>query len=192
MGDDPDHGPVQSTRDEQHETRNLMASECEFQKWPYQWIEVNDVSFTALPAACGHGNCDCNYSDANSHFSERDPPFRCRLPRRVFERLRRLPLHNVMPISGRAGTAPALEPQEAYPPARSTALAGYATRRTAISAALAATTTTCSSSSACWSTTLDRQSTRAETAGHRALPPRTLRWTRGASRRATVAKNGGD
>ena len=33
---------------------------------------------------------------------------------------------NVMPISGRAGTAPALEPQEAYPPARSTALAGYA------------------------------------------------------------------
>ena len=30
-----------------------------------------------------------------------------------------------MPISGRAGTAPALEPQEAYPPARSTALAGY-------------------------------------------------------------------
>src|SRR5688500_5949014 len=26
--------------------------------------------------------------------------------------------HNVMPISGRAGAAPAFEPQEAYPPAR--------------------------------------------------------------------------
>ncbi len=37
-----------------------------------------------------------------------------------------------MPISGRAGAAPALEPQEAYPPARSTALAGYVARRTAI------------------------------------------------------------
>src|SRR4051812_23032814 len=35
-------------------------------------------------------------------------------------------LANVMPISGRAGAAPALEPQEAYLPARSTALAGYA------------------------------------------------------------------
>ena len=33
-----------------------------------------------------------------------------------------------MPISGRAGAVPALEPQEAYPPARSTALAGYVTR----------------------------------------------------------------
>ena len=31
-----------------------------------------------------------------------------------------------MPISGRAGTVPALEPQESYPPARSTASAGYA------------------------------------------------------------------
>jgi hypothetical protein len=30
-----------------------------------------------------------------------------------------------MPISGRAGAAPTLESQEAYPPARSTALAGY-------------------------------------------------------------------
>src|SRR5690349_5010169 len=33
---------------------------------------------------------------------------------------------NVGPITGRAGAALALEPQEAYPPARSTALAGYA------------------------------------------------------------------
>src|SRR5688572_18917705 len=33
---------------------------------------------------------------------------------------------NVRPISGRAGTVPALDSQEAYPPARSTALAGYA------------------------------------------------------------------
>jgi hypothetical protein len=33
--------------------------------------------------------------------------------------------HNVLPISGRAGAAPALEPKEAYSPARSTALAGY-------------------------------------------------------------------
>jgi len=33
--------------------------------------------------------------------------------------------HNVMPISGRAGTTPALEQKEAYPPALSTALAGY-------------------------------------------------------------------
>jgi hypothetical protein len=33
---------------------------------------------------------------------------------------------NWVPISGRAGAAPALEPQEAYPPARSAALAGYA------------------------------------------------------------------
>jgi hypothetical protein len=31
-----------------------------------------------------------------------------------------------VPISGRAGTAPTLEPQESYPPARSTALACYA------------------------------------------------------------------
>jgi hypothetical protein len=30
-----------------------------------------------------------------------------------------------MPISGRAGAAPDLERREAYPPARSTALAGY-------------------------------------------------------------------
>src|SRR4051794_18597080 len=30
-----------------------------------------------------------------------------------------------MRISGRAGAAPALEPQEAYPPARSTASGGY-------------------------------------------------------------------
>src|SRR5215213_7905023 len=34
--------------------------------------------------------------------------------------------HNGVPISGRAGTVPTLESQEAYPPARSTALAGYA------------------------------------------------------------------
>ena len=32
---------------------------------------------------------------------------------------------NVMPISGRAGAAPIFEPQEAYPPARSIASAGY-------------------------------------------------------------------
>ena len=32
---------------------------------------------------------------------------------------------NVMPISGRAGAVPTVEPQKAYPPARSTALAGY-------------------------------------------------------------------
>src|SRR5438105_11510875 len=31
-----------------------------------------------------------------------------------------------MPISGRAGAMPTLESQEAYPPARSTASAGYA------------------------------------------------------------------
>ena len=35
-------------------------------------------------------------------------------------------LNNVVPITGRAGANPALEPQEAYPPARSGALAGYA------------------------------------------------------------------
>ena len=34
-------------------------------------------------------------------------------------------MHNVMPISGRAGAAPIFEPQEAYPPARSIASAGY-------------------------------------------------------------------
>jgi hypothetical protein len=35
--------------------------------------------------------------------------------------------NNVMPISGRAGAAPTFESPEGYPPARSTALAGYAT-----------------------------------------------------------------
>ena len=40
---------------------------------------------------------------------------------------------NVVPISGRAGAAPTLEPQEAYPPARSTALAGYASPLAAVS-----------------------------------------------------------
>ena len=34
-----------------------------------------------------------------------------------------------MPISGRAGAAPAFEPQEAHAPARSTASAGYPTGR---------------------------------------------------------------
>jgi hypothetical protein len=38
---------------------------------------------------------------------------------------------NVRPISGRAGAAPALEPREAYPPARSTASAGYVAGRVA-------------------------------------------------------------
>jgi hypothetical protein len=33
---------------------------------------------------------------------------------------------NGRPISGRAGAAPALDVEEAYPPARSTASAGYA------------------------------------------------------------------
>ncbi len=47
-------------------------------------------------------------------------PRRCRGP------------ENGMPISGRAGTAPALEPQEAYSPARSTASAGYLPGRTAV------------------------------------------------------------
>ena len=37
-------------------------------------------------------------------------------------------LHNVMPISGRDGAKFAFEPQEAYPPARSTASAGYENR----------------------------------------------------------------
>jgi hypothetical protein len=34
-------------------------------------------------------------------------------------------LPNVLPISGRAGTAPAFEQQESYLPARSNALTGY-------------------------------------------------------------------